>query len=61
MSSALATVTWIDYVRIRMVQMGLSREKSMQRDSTGGDKGGVEKSVENYLRGIGIGQGMGVQ
>jgi hypothetical protein len=56
-ASGLATVTWIDYVRIRMVQQNQSRENCMKNDASG-DKGGTEKSVENYLRKVGIGQSM---
>lgn len=53
-ASGLATVTWIDYVRLRLVQMGMSREASGKGAS---GQGGAQKSVENYLKGLGIGQG----
>ena len=56
-ASGLATVTWIDFVRIRMVQMGLSREQCHKNDANG-TVGGAEKTVENYLKQIGVGQGM---
>jgi len=54
-ASGLATVTWIDYVRIRMVQQGLSREQCMRNEASG-QQGAAGKTVETYLRGIGIGQ-----
>ena len=57
-AAGLATVTWIDYVRIRMVQMQLSRENCMKRDSEGKAGGGTEKTVERYLKQIGVGQQM---
>jgi hypothetical protein len=53
-ASGLATVTWIDFVRIRLVQMNASREKARQVDATGGNSGAAGKTVENYLRGIGM-------
>ena len=52
-ASSLATVTWIDYVRMRMVQMNLSRQASMKRDSDG-TGGGSGKVVETYLKSIGM-------
>jgi hypothetical protein len=57
-AAGLATVTWIDYVRIRMVQMQLSRENCMKRDAEGKSGGGTERTVERYLQQIGVGQGM---
>ena len=52
-ASSLATVTWIDYVRMRMVQMNLSRQASMKRDADG-TGGGSGKVVETYLKSIGM-------
>lgn len=52
-ASALATVTWIDYVRIRLVQQGLSRQACQKRDADG-TTGGAGKTVETYLRSIGM-------
>ena len=54
-ASGLATVTWIDFVRIRMVQMGLTMAKSIEND--GGDtRTPMNRTVENYLKGIGVAQ-----
>ena len=52
-ASALATVTWIDYVRIRLVQQGLTRQACLKRDADG-TSGGSGKTVENYLKSIGM-------
>jgi len=52
-ASGLATVTWIDFVRLRLVQQGKTRAAST---TAGGDKSGAQRTVENYLKGIGIGQ-----
>ena len=52
-ASGLATVSWIDFVRIRLVQQGITRDQAMKRDAAG-ESGTAGKTVENYLRGIGM-------
>lgn len=59
-ASGLATVAWIDFVRIRLVQMGKTREQCARDDANDGADGAANRTVENYLRSIGIGQNASV-
>ena len=52
-SSSLATVAWTDYVRIRMVQQGLTRAYCAKNES-GEQKTAASKTISNYLNGIGL-------
>lgn len=52
-ASGLATVAWIDFVRLKLVQMGKTRAASA---GVTDDKSGAQKTVENYLRGVGLGK-----
>lgn len=52
-AAGLATVTWIDYVRLRLVQQSLTREASRKLDESG-TGGTAEKNVANYLQSIGM-------
>lgn len=53
MASGLATVAWLDFVRIRLVQMNMSMANAAKQEAAG-TGGQVNKTVENYLRGIGL-------
>ena len=50
-ASALATVAWLDFVRMRLVQLGLSRINSQKKDT---EKPGTQNTVANYLKSIGM-------
>ena len=55
-ASGLATVTWIDFVRIRLVGMNMTRANAGKADAAGSGGKVMDKTVANYLKGIGIGQ-----
>ncbi len=50
-ASGLATVTWIDFVRIRLVQQNATMAKAKEGASNLSPTG---RTVENYLKGIGM-------
>lgn len=50
-AAALATIAWTDFVRLRLVQQGLSKNEVAQRDQS--NKGG-QSNVATYLRAIGM-------
>lgn len=50
-AAALATIAWIDKVRLRLVQQGLSKSEVAQRDQS--NKGG-QSNVATYLKAIGM-------
>jgi len=54
-ASGLATVTWLDYVRLRLVQTGQTKAQCIRNESAG-EQGAAQKTVSNYLKGVGLGQ-----
>ncbi len=51
-AAALATISWVDFVRIRLVQMGLSKSESASKDVNGNS--GAVNAVTTYLKKIGV-------
>ena len=51
-AACLATIAWTDFVRLKLVQRGISRDHEVQRDVAG--QGGSPSHVANYLKAIGM-------
>lgn len=51
-AASLATVAWNDFIRIRLVQQGITKAKSMHQEQV--QDAGASRNIGNYLKSIGI-------
>lgn len=52
-ASALATVAWSDFVRMRVAQSGITRAAAHASDETGRPTSAIARNIMNYLKGRG--------